>query len=335
MCECFLKMQCVHELLLSPSHPQAPHLGDTCQCMRPMGEFCVTATVTTKDGNKCVVKLAKAFLSDKPCCGALHSFCLPQQDTDVNLVTYFRTDYMVNRLLLCAANQDSAVRRQLSCKRFEHPGHAHILRYTAWDPELNCIFAEVYDGTLHCVMRQTFFRPTCTETWQNLLRQVLLGLRYIHAVGSVYHRNVHPQVLLFEKTGAPQEWQWRIGDFGSSMVTPHADMEHYFLDVVIMVQWLLHERLFPNTATMTTLPFYTEILLRFAGVPSFRTWGPQRVCTVTHQMRSLVRSLETWALLPVVDTHSVECTENFLLHERRQHNMPHDVAKHMTPMRLC
>ena len=327
-------MQAVHELLQSPTQPQEADLGNTCQCMRPMGEFCVTATVQTKDGTKLVVKVAKSFLSDKPCMGAFEEFCLPQLDADPNLLMYFRTDYMLNRLLLCTCNQDSAVRRQLSCKRFEHPGHAHILRYVAFDPCHNCIFAEAYDGALHCVMRQTFFRPTCADTWKNLLRQVLLGLRYMHAVGSVYHRNVHPQALLFEMGGAtPNAWQWRIGDFGSAMVAPHADMDHYYLDVVIMVQWLLVERLFV-TPPNTTLPVYTEMLLRFAGVPSFRTWGPQRICSVTHQMRTLVRALETCVILPEMDTHSIECTENFLFHEKRQHHMSHDVAKQITPMRL-
>ena len=237
-------------LLTSPLHAKDADLGDKCQIMLSMGEFCLTAHVDC-NGQKLVVKLARDLLTDQSCTGPLLS--LTQSNaTDRNLQVYFRTDYTVNRLLLCT-------RITLSCKRFEHPGHAHVLRYVGHDAASTCIFSEAYEGSLHSVMRQPYFRPTCEDTWVNLLGQVLLGLRYLHAVASVYHRNLHPQALVFDTQGHPRNWQWRIADFGGAMVVPTADMEHYALDVVIMVQWLLLERLFQVKLASSPLP----LLLHF------------------------------------------------------------------------
>jgi hypothetical protein len=82
------------------------------------------------------------------------------------------------------------------------------------------------------------------------------------------------------------------------------------------------------------LPGYIDLLLRFEGVPSFRTWGRHRTCKVTPKMCSLVRGLEV-AMLPLktkAELHKLAGIENMLLHEKRQHQMPHKVAKSMTPM---
>jgi hypothetical protein len=51
-------------------------------------------------------------------------------------------------------------------------------------------------------------------------------------------------------------------------------------------------------------------------------------------MCSLVRGLEV-AMLPLktkAELHKLAGIENMLLHEKRQHQMPHKVAKSMTPM---
>ena len=326
------------EALLQPPSGESSilregHLGEQCQCMKSMGEFCMTAHFTSKK-QPFVVKLARQLLSDQQCCGHLTAFCRPQ-GTDPNLLAYFRTDYMVNRLLLCTAwpsRQDNA----LSCRRFQHPGHQHILRYVDCHLPQACIASESYTHSLFCVMRQPYFRATCEAAWINLLQQALLGLRYMHCVACAYHRNLHPQALVCEQTGShPKEWQWRIADFGSCALHPRARMEHYCLDVVIMAQWLLQERLFECDAH-TTLPDYTVCLQRFAGVTSFTRWGKERLTRVTEQIQRLVRGLEAVALRDMGKEETLKMVqlENLLLHETQQHHLPHRVAERLKPMYL-